>query len=163
MIPCKLGPLARCEPRELVKVKVEETTEWGIVGLRSRAYAPLVFLTGKNAPFVIDMFSAGGDFETYPALKFGTEYRIFPDVTGLCQIGDELLFKRAGSLVLANTDWYLVVNQYRQSGPRWFHLQTGEVRGEPDPHRVAFERWTLWLHGLKAEASDTAVVTFPGA
>jgi hypothetical protein len=115
--------IAKCEPRELVKVKVENGTEWVIVGVRRPGYAPLVFLTGDNAPFVFNMEPDPGDFEKYPGLRFGTKYRFLPDPNGPCQVGVSQLSKTAGSVVLTQDDGdlHLVINQYRQTGVRLLH------------------------------------------
>jgi hypothetical protein len=157
-----LGPLAMCEPRELVKVKVQDATEWAIVGARDPGYFPLIFLTGDNAPFVINVEpNQGDDFETYPVAKYGTKYyRFVHDPNGPSQIGDGDLSKAAGThLLTENGDWYLVVNQYRKAGLRWFDLASGKVRGEPGSHRIAFGNWKLFVDGLKPTPSETELLS----
>jgi hypothetical protein len=135
-----LGPLANCEPRELVKAKVQDATEWAIVGARDPGYFPLILLTGENAPLVYNAGPNPGEFVTLA--KYGTKYRFLHDPNGPCQIGDNGLSKTAGSLVLTeNGEWHLIANQYRQSGIRWFNLASGEVLGDPGSRRIAFEKW----------------------
>jgi hypothetical protein len=75
MIACALGPLVKCEARELVKVKVDAGTEWAIVGAKDPGYFPLVFLTGEKAPFVLNVLPDPGHFEVYPVAKYGQNYR----------------------------------------------------------------------------------------
>ena len=77
-----LGPLAKCSTRELVKVKVDDATEWAIVGARDPGYSPLIFLTGENAPLVINVEPELSDFSEQPVAKYGTEYRFVHDPNG---------------------------------------------------------------------------------
>jgi hypothetical protein len=162
MIGCTLGPLAKCGPRELIKVKVEDRTEWAIVGAKDPGYFPIIVLTGQSAPFVINVLPIRGDFETYPVAKYGTKYRLAHDPSGQSRIGNSP--GAAGSLVLAGEDdWYLIVNKFRESGVRWFHLASGKVLGEPGSHRMTFDNWHLCIDGLKAEPSETILISCPGA
>ena len=159
-----LRQLGDCEARELIKAKVENATEWAIVGLRRPDYSPLIFLTGDNAPLVYNTAPDPGDFATYPVAKYETKYRFLPDPNGACQIGNSELSRAAGSLVLTQDgDWYLVANQYRQRGVRWFHLKTGEVLGEAGSHRIAFGEWDLLIEAeeLKHKPSESALLNHP--
>jgi hypothetical protein len=124
-----LGPFGNCEARELVKIKVENGTEWAIVGAKDPRYHPLVFLTGKNAAFVMNIDPEDpGDFAV--VAKFGTNYRIAPDFTGPSQIGDDGLSKTTGSLVLTEKgDRYLVVRD--ATGLRWVELESGKSKRRP--------------------------------
>jgi hypothetical protein len=161
MINCQIGPLVTCEPRELLKVRVAESTQWAIVGVQSRGYFPLILLTGENPVTVVNVAPDPGDFERFPVVKFGREYRLLPEVNGKCEIGDTPLSKSPGSIVFAQKQWYLVVQKYQEQGMRWVNVQSGDVQGEPGSDRIAFASWTLWLDGFGAKVSETAVVAFP--
>jgi hypothetical protein len=157
-----LGSLTMCEPRELVKVKVQDATEWAIVGARDPGYFPLIFLTGENAPLVLNIEPISGDFATYRVAKYGKDYRFAHDPNGPSQIGDDSLSKSAGSLVLTEDgDWNLVVNKYRQPGLRWLDLSTGKVLGEAGSHRITFGSWKLFIDGLKPTPSETVLLSHP--
>jgi hypothetical protein len=58
-----LGPLAKCEARELVQARMGNAIECAIVGARDPGYFPLIVLTGDNAPFVRNLEPDPGDFE----------------------------------------------------------------------------------------------------
>jgi hypothetical protein len=157
-----LGPLAECEACELVKVKVEGGTEWAIVGARDPGYRPLIFLTGKNAPFAMNIDPVPGNLETYPAAKYGTNYRFVHDPHGPCEIGGDDLSKAAGSLVLTDKgDWHLVVNKYNQAGLRWFDLKSGNELGDTGSHSIAFANWNLLIEGLKPALSEITLLSRP--
>jgi hypothetical protein len=160
MIACTLGPLAACKARELVKVKTGNAIEWAIVGAPAPGLFPLIFLTGENAPFVVNVQQYPGDFERHPVAKYGTNYRFAHDPSGPCQIGDDRL--TAGSLVLTEDgEWHLIVN-----GPRdvsWLHLESGNIMGEPGSRRIAFGNWSLCIEGLKHERSETPLLSYPRA
>jgi len=118
-----LGPLADCQPRELIRMKVEDATEWAIVGAPDPGYFPLIFLTGDKAPFVVNAAPNPSDFADRVA-KYGTKHRFLHEPGGPCQIGDGKLSKTAGSLVLIEDGhWLLVVNKYREKGVRWLDLR----------------------------------------
>jgi hypothetical protein len=157
-----LEPLAKCSARELVKVKADDRTEWAIVGARDPGYSPLIFLTGENAPFVVDAEPERSDFSEHPVAKYGTEYRFVHDPNGPCQIGNDTLSKTVGSLVLTQDgDWHLVVNKYGERGVRWFELASGKVRGEPGSHRIAFGKWDLCVQGLRHEPREITLLSHP--
>ena len=101
MLTCTLGPLAKCSPRELVRVIVANATVWAIVGATDPGLRPLVFLTGKNAPYVLNVFDDLRELGTYPVAKYGTNYEFVHDPKGPCQIGEGKLHQTAGSLVLS--------------------------------------------------------------
>jgi hypothetical protein len=145
MIACTLGPLAGCGPRELVKVNVESATDWAIVGVPGPGIFPIVFLTGQDAPCVVNAKSDPVDFETYLAAKYGRDYWLAHDPSGPCQIGDGRLSKIAGTLVLTEkVGWHLLVNDsHHPSRLRWFDLQSGKLTNDLGSNWVAFGNWTL--------------------
>jgi hypothetical protein len=161
MIGCTLGPLAQCTVRELIRVKVGNGTEWAIVGAQDPGLFPLVLLTGKSAPFVVNVPpNDPGDFETYPVAKYGLDYRFAHDPNGPSEIGDGPLSKTAGSLVLTEAgDWHLIVNQYRQATVRWFELGSGKIVGDRGIRRIAFSNWDLCFEGLRIEPSETILLS----
>ena len=81
-----LAQLGDCQARELVKAKVQDGTEWAIVGLRRPDYSPLIFLTGVNAPLVYNTASDPGDFATYPVAKYGIKYRFLQTMMVLMNV-----------------------------------------------------------------------------
>ena len=161
MISCTLGPLAKCSARELIRVKADRTTAWAIVGAQEPRFFPLIFLTGDNAPFVINVVLDPGDFERYPVAKYGTDYRFVHDPTGPSQIGDDELSRTAGSLVLTEDgEWHLLVNDYNRKGAiRWLHLASGKVVGERGSHKIAFADWSLCIKGLTHEPSEATLLS----
>jgi hypothetical protein len=62
-----LGPLVKCEARELVQARMEDAIEWAIVVALAPGYFPLIVLTGSDAPFVFNIKPDPGDFERYPS------------------------------------------------------------------------------------------------
>src|SRR6266849_4842751 len=79
--------------RELLKVRVADSTQWAIVGIKSRGYFPLILLTGENPVTVVNVAPDPGDFERFPVVQFGREYRLLPEVNGKSEIGDTTLSK----------------------------------------------------------------------
>jgi hypothetical protein len=160
-----LGPLAKCEARELVQARMGDAVEWAIVGAKAPGYFPFVVLTGGNSPFVFNLEPDPGDFERYPVAKYGNKYRFVHDPNGPCQIGDDKLSKAAGSLVFTEEgSWHLVVNNKDRRGDmRWLHLATGKVLGEPGSQRVSFGKWDLFIEGLKHGPTESPVLSHPAA
>jgi hypothetical protein len=159
----EFGFLAECDAGQLVRVKIEESGEWAIVGARERSMFPLVVLTGHDAPYCINLHQNGhidGDFDTYAALKCGADYEIVPDHSGPCEIGVGDKFKRSGSFVLADTDRYLVVGGRGQPGRRYFDVASGKLRGEPGGNTAWFAGWMLWSNLTKPIVGHGPLIKF---
>jgi|SRR5712671_1465220 len=159
----EFGFLDKCEAGQLVRVKIGSIGEWAIVGARDRPIFPLVVLTGADSPYCINLYQNGhidGDFDTYAVLKCGTDYEIVPDHAGPCEIGVGQMFKRAGSLVLADTDRYLVVGQRGQQPTRYFDIATGKLRGEPGGNTAWYAGWTLWSNLLRPIVDRSPLIEF---
>jgi hypothetical protein len=94
-----------CKPGDLLRVKIEDTAEFAILGaIQGRGQQALVVLKENEPPFAINLLESGridGDFETYAALVYG-KCEILPDHTDRCEIGAGSLFTKVGSLVLAD-------------------------------------------------------------
>jgi hypothetical protein len=75
-------PLAQCRERQLIRVKINDDARWAILGeVTNNVYAPLIILSGRNAPFCINVLEQGrltGDFADYPVADFGTTYTFAP-------------------------------------------------------------------------------------
>jgi hypothetical protein len=162
--PYEFGFLEECEARQLVRVKIEESGEWAIVGARDRPLFPLVVLTGADAPYCINLYQNGhidGDFDTYAVLKCGTDYEIVPDHTGPCEIGVGQKLKRSGSFVLADASQYLLVGTRGQKGTRYFDILTGKLHGEPGGSTAWFAGWTLWSNLMRPIVDVDPLIRFP--
>jgi hypothetical protein len=49
-------PLAKCRERQLIRVKINDDAQWAILGeVIGTAFAPLIVLSGKDAPFCINV------------------------------------------------------------------------------------------------------------
>jgi len=141
--------LAKCKPRELVRVKVEDAGQWALVGKPDRQYWPIILLSGCQSPLAINVLEGGsvsGDFETYAVLSFGTTHTLRPNYTARCELGVGQLFKKPGAFILSETDEYLIVTEANRQ--RWFDLRTGAVRGEPGGKLAAFASWELRVEDL---------------
>jgi hypothetical protein len=151
-----IAGLPTCGARELVRVVGvdDRSTEWAIVGKGSRDYFPLIYLTGQNAPFVLNAMIAPF-LQERPIVKYGTAWRLMADHTKTCSIAT--MSKEAGTMLLAGEDWYLVTNKYNERGQRWFHVATGEVQGEPGNHQAEFSGWKLLIDGLKEKETEIAI------
>jgi hypothetical protein len=148
-----LAPLAGCEARELVEVKSDRGAEWAIVGKKDPGYHPLIFLTGENAPFVLNTEPDMGYFKDYPVAKYGTNYRFVHNPNGPSQIGADELSKTAGSLVFTQAgDWFLVVSKFRQPGVRWCHLASGAVLGAAGLASDCVQKLDAAVRGISANA-----------
>ena len=90
-----------CKPGDLLRVKIEDTAEFAILGANEGHGLPaLVALKDNEPPFAINLLESGridGDFETYAALVYG-KCEILPDDTDRCEIGIGPLFTKVGSL-----------------------------------------------------------------
>ena len=160
--PLEFGYLEACEPRELVRVKIEQNGEWAIVGIRSNNYFPIIVLSGQAAPYIINVIHDGfidGDFGRYPVLKYGQDYRVVPNHQGRCELGDGTLFKKKGALVLTKAGIYLAAGVNKQSGVRYLDLQNGNLQGEPGGERAAFEGWTLLVDSLAQSGPSYVLVS----
>jgi hypothetical protein len=142
-----IGGLPQCHALELIRVLGidAKTVEWAIVGKKAPGYFPVVYLTGENAPFVLDATNAPF-VNGRPVVKYGKAYRLEGDHRKGVEIAEPK--KQAGRMLLAGEDWYLVVNKFNEEGQRWFHVKSGEVKGEPGDHHAEFEGWTLRVEGV---------------
>jgi hypothetical protein len=84
-----------CKPGDLLRVKIEDTAEFSILGANEgHGLRALVVLKDNEPPFVINLLESGridGDFETYAALVYG-KCEILPGHTDRCEIGIGPLF-----------------------------------------------------------------------
>src|SRR5260221_8296304 len=96
--------LKNCKPCELLRVKIEDTAEFAILGSsEGHGFQALVVLKENEPPFAVNLLESGhidGDFDTYAALRYG-KFDILPEHTDRCEIGAGPLFTKAGSLVLS--------------------------------------------------------------
>jgi hypothetical protein len=139
--------LQECAAPELVKVRINESAEWALVGGRGQGVFWLVVLSGPKAFTAINIAPQGhidGDFERYPVIRFGDAYTFVPDLRAGCQIANGDLFSKPGSLVVADSGSYLIVRSENNTRMlRYVDLSTGAVGAEPGGHRAAFAAWTL--------------------
>ncbi|MBN8956876.1 MAG: hypothetical protein J0H17_09920 [Rhizobiales bacterium] len=144
----KLGMLQECASGELVKVRINESVEWALVGGRGQGVSWLVVLSGPKAFTAINMAPQGhidGDFERYPVIRFGEAYTFAPNQRAACQIANGDLFSKPGSLVVSEKGSCLVVrSENNKSMMRYVDLAFGVVGGEPGGQRAAFAAWTLY-------------------
>ena len=79
-----------CKPGDLLRVKIEDTAEFAILGANEgHGFRALVVLKDNEPPFVINLLESGridGYFETYAALVY-EKCEILPDETDRCEIG----------------------------------------------------------------------------
>src|SRR5262245_3905032 len=96
--------VTNCKPGELLRVKIEDSAEFAILGANDGAgLRALVVLKDDEPPFAINLLETGridGDFDTYAALVYG-KFEILPDHSDRCEIGDGTLFTKVGALILA--------------------------------------------------------------
>lgn len=147
----KLLYLNNCSTGDLIRFRTENGSAWAIVGKMDRAFFPIAVLSGDHSPFCVSAMLNGttiDNFDTYPVLNYGSNYKISPNHMDQCEIGDGPLLKKKGSFVLAGDDQYLVVGKYPQQGVRYFHLATGDLKGEPGGQLATFKSWALNVSGL---------------
>jgi hypothetical protein len=157
--------LEHCKPCELLRVKIEHSAEFAILGVKEdRAFQVLVVLKENEPPFAINILELGhmdGDFDTYAALCYG-KFEILPEHTERCEIGVGPLFTKVGSLILSDGSKFLVVQAKGGRSLRYFDLGTGRLRGEPGGSRAAFNAWSLWHDGLSAPTPSTRLIRYSG-
>jgi hypothetical protein len=157
--------LKDCKPCELLRVKVEDTGEFAILGAKEgHGLQVLVVLKENEPPFAINLLESGhidGDFDTYAALRYG-KCEIIPEHTERCEIGVGPLFTKTGSLVLSDDTKSLVVQAKGGKSVRYFDLATGQLRGEPGGSRAAFKAWSLWHDGLAQSAPSARLIRYSG-
>jgi hypothetical protein len=77
-----------CKPGDLLRVKIEDTAEFAILGANEgRGLRALVVLKDNEPPFAFNLLESGsidGDFETYAALVYG-KFEILPEDTDRCE------------------------------------------------------------------------------
>jgi hypothetical protein len=145
-------PLAQCRERQIVRVKINDDAEGAILGdVTHSLYPPLLILSGKNAPLIINVSESGrrltGDFVDYPVADFGTRYKFVPEYSGRCQIGFGDLFTKPGTLVFVKDEVALIAREQKQV--RFFYLTSGTVKGDiPETHRIAYEKSHLIIESL---------------
>jgi hypothetical protein len=153
--------VASCKPGDLLRVKIEDTAEFAILGANEgHGLCALVVLKDNEPPFAINLLESGrvdGDFESYAALVYG-KCEILPDHTDRCEIGIGPLFKKVGSLVVADGSKSLVVAA--KAGLRYFDLTSWKLRGEPGGQRAAFKKWSLWHDGLAPSAPSARLLGY---
>jgi hypothetical protein len=153
--------VASCKPGDLLRVKIEDTAEFAILGANEgHGLRALVVLKDNEQPFAINLLESGridGDFESYAALVYG-KGEILPDHTDRCEIGIGPLFKKVGSLVVADGSKSLVVAA--KAGLRYFDLTSWKLRGEPGGQRAAFKKWALWHEGLAQSAPSARLLGY---
>ena len=154
--------LKECATGDLIRFRTDDgKTLWAIAGKKDRAFFPIAVLTGDGAPFVVSAVINGHTidvFDTFPVLNYGKDFELSPDHLVECEIGDGPLLKTKGSFVMADDDRYLVVGQHRQAGIRYFHLASGDVRGEPGGMLASFKTWMLRISGLAPNPSSLKLV-----
>jgi hypothetical protein len=141
-----------CKPGDLLRVRIEDTAEFAILGAdEGHGLRALVVLRDKEPPFAINLLESGRidrDFESYAALVYG-KCEILPDHTDRCEIGIGPLFKKVGSLVLADASKSLVVAAKTGKSLRYFDLTSWKPGGQ----RAAFKTWslgmTVWFNPLR--------------
>jgi hypothetical protein len=147
-----------CKPGDLLRVKIEDTAEFAILGANEgHGLRALVVLKNNEPPFAINLLESGridGDFESYAALVYG-KCEILADHTDRCELGIGPLFKKVGSLVFADDSKSLVVAAKSGKSLRYFDLTSWTLRGEPGGQRAAFKTWSLW-HGGLAQLAPSA-------
>ena len=153
----------KCKPGDLVRVKIEDSSEFAIlgahegIGLRS-----LVVLRDNEPPFAINLLESGridGDFESYAALVYG-KCELLPDHADRCEIGTGPLFGKIGSLILTDGSKFLVVAGKTGGALRYFDLDSWTLRGEPGGQRAAFKTWSLWQDGLAQAVLSARVLGY---
>jgi hypothetical protein len=159
------GFLKNCKPCELLRVKIEDTAEFAILGANEgHGVQALIVLKNDEPPLMINLLESGhmdGSFDTYAALRYGT-CEILADHTDRCEIGVGPLFTKAGSLVLSDGSKSLIVQVKDGKSVRYFDLATGKVRGELGGARAAFKSWSLWHDGLVPAATSARIIHYSG-
>jgi hypothetical protein len=162
-MPHSFAFLKDCSPLDLVRVKLNDTSEMGIVGKQeSRQFQALVVLPEKMPPFIVNLLQNGhidGDFDTYKVLNYGGEYHVRPVHEEACQVAEGPLFKKAGSLVLSE-DGMFVLALESPTSVRYFDVKTGTVHGERGGGRAAFKFWGIWLKD--ASYGNSSIVNYYG-
>jgi len=157
--------LKNCKPCELLRVKIEDTAEFAILGAsEGHGFQALVVLKENEPPFAVNLLESGhidGDFDTYAALRYG-KFEILPEHTDRCEIGVGPLFTKTGSLVLSDDSRCLVVGAKGGKSLRYFDLATGRLMGEPDGSRAAFKAWSLWHDGPAAPPPSARLIRYSG-
>src|SRR5690349_6472441 len=97
--------LKDCEPTKLVRVKINDGSEFAIVGAREGQFQPLAVLPRHKPPYLINLINNGridGDFETYQVLVYLEEYEVYVYHTERCEVAEGSLFQTPGTCVWSN-------------------------------------------------------------
>jgi hypothetical protein len=150
--PIKFALIADCKSRDLIRLNIEGVTRWAIVAQNSQNFRPVAILSGKDAPFVVNVdndFGVKPEFEK-AVLGYGRDYTLTPDHAGPCEVVEGPLLGVKGSVILTDTDFYLGLDfPERGSRPVFLNLMTGKLSGEPGGGRATFKIWTLWHLSLE--------------
>jgi hypothetical protein len=97
--------LEQCRPVELIRLNMEERTEWALVGRPGNALFPVLMLSGEDAPRCFNAAAdAGGNLKVHflrvSALSYGHAYALLPNLAGPCNVHDGRLFSANGALII---------------------------------------------------------------
>jgi hypothetical protein len=102
-----------CKPGDLLRVKIEDTAEFAILGANEgHGLRALAVLKDNDPPFAINLLESGridGDFETYAALVCGKcDMRFCPTTLTVARLALVRSSRRSGvsSLRTAQNPWW---------------------------------------------------------
>jgi hypothetical protein len=140
----QIGYLDKCEPGELVRMRVGESSAWAIACARQSAFAHgVLILGGPRGARTRNLRGQGrpGDLDV-PVLLYGKNFALEVDHTGPVNIVVGDTKKVPGRILQANDDFYLIA-EMEEGGLDYVLLGAGRVQSEPGGHRALYWRWTL--------------------
>jgi hypothetical protein len=148
--PVTLNSLDRCGPGHLIRINLNDRTEWAIVGKsNSRQMLPVLVLTGESAPYFLNVVNEIEELrQEYerPVLSYGHSYTLNPDHIGPCDVNSGPLFELNGVLIVADSARVIRAPFRGEKRLAYYDIDSGQVGGEPGGARAAFGRWLLRLH-----------------
>src|ERR1039458_1442516 len=81
--------LDSCKPRDLIRIKLGERTEWALVGSPGNEYLPVFVLSSDGTAHYFNVMGTMGclkqKFEA-PVLCYGQDYTLLPNHAGPCDL-----------------------------------------------------------------------------
>jgi hypothetical protein len=170
--------LEQCSPCELIRLNIDGGTEWAVVGQPGNALFPVLILGAATTPRCLNAAADNGGnlklhFQRIPALSYGHDYTLLPNLVGPCEVYSGPLFSTNGALIITGPvsvpNGGPIVSKAAKflraefPGIRpyvYFNLNSGGLSGERegDLDRAAFGQWTLSLDQDESEKDQRLCV-----